>query len=153
MLVLAPITRDNLPDALGVRLTPAESHRVAPAALMLAKCHDRPGALVWHPFLIAERGEPVGIVAVSIDRDDRLGGAQSAWVHNLLIQAEAQGRGLGRAAVAAILDWLAAEHPSVRRVGLNVRAGNDAAFALYSSFGFGDVGRTRDGRTIMLLEV
>jgi len=154
MLSLDPITRDNLPDARGVRVDsgPRDPPVRSAADIMLEKCLARSRGQVWHPFLIRKAGAPVGIVAVSIDRVDRLGGAQSAWVHNFIIDGEEQGQGIGRGALAAIFDWLRREHPAVRRVGLNVRQGNAAALALYSSVGFGPVGRTRDGREIMLIE-
>ena len=64
------------------------------------------------------------------------------------IHPEAQGRGLGRAMMQALLAWARdpPRHPEgrprpVRRVELYVRADNDRALALYQSLGFTVEGR------------
>lgn len=157
MLTLDRITRDNWHEALGIRVQPEKLAWVASAEpvamILLAKCQVRPDGQVWHPFLLRADETAVGIVGIGVDPDDAAGGTQSAWVHHFLIDSEVQGRGLGREAMLAMFAWLRREHPTIRRVGLNVLAGNAAAFALYSSLGFAPLGLTRDEQTIMLAEL
>lgn len=56
-----------------------------------------------------------------------------------------QGRGLGRAALAACCADFAARHPDRPLLALNVHACNHAALALYLRAGFADSGETLPG--------
>lgn len=63
------------------------------------------------------------------------------------IHPKAQGLGLGRALVEALLQWAdtspPGEEPPIERVELYVRADNPRAIALYRSVGFEEEGRRR----------
>ena len=51
-----------------------------------------------------------------------------------------QGRGVGRALLASLIDWARAA-PAVEKIELHVRASNAAAQALYRKLGFAEIGR------------
>lgn len=51
-----------------------------------------------------------------------------------------QGRGVGRALLARLIDWARAA-PAVEKIELHVRASNAAAQALYRKLGFAEIGR------------
>ena len=53
-----------------------------------------------------------------------------------------QGRGIGRALLASLIDW-AKQAPAVEKIELHVRASNERAQALYRSMGFTEMGRWR----------
>lgn len=51
-----------------------------------------------------------------------------------------QGRGVGRALLAGLIEWARAA-PAVEKIELHVRASNAAAQALYRKLGFAEIGR------------
>jgi GNAT superfamily N-acetyltransferase len=64
-------------------------------------------------------------------------------LEDLFVQADARGSGLGRALVSATLDR--ARVRGVRRIELDCNEANDAAQALYASFGFSSIVTGRYG--------
>jgi RimJ/RimL family protein N-acetyltransferase len=58
------------------------------------------------------------------------------------VRRDWRGRGVGRALLAAAIDW--AERAGKRRIELHVYARNAAAIHLYEAFGFAHEGRRRD---------
>ena len=147
MRELVAITNDNWADALAIRVQPDRLAYVAsiePVALiLLAKAAVNPDGQVWHPLLLLADGVPVGIVGVGI-------GGDVAWVHHVLIDAEHQGRGHGRALMKLVAAWVPAW---VTRLGLNVVPANEVGWALYASLGFETIGVTLDGQNITMAHV
>lgn len=74
-------------------------------------------------------GRPSGMVSATAPDEDRCVDLISMWVAPF-----ARGRGVGDALVAGVIDW-SREH-GMRRIALDVTAGNDRAIALYSRHGF-----------------
>ena len=110
---------------------------------MLGRLSDRD---VW--FVAEEAGRVVGQATLG-----RLGPSLLAHVAQLAVEVhpDAQGRGIGRALCAAVID--AADRSGVVRLELFVRADNDRAIALYRKFGFEAEGThrayaLRDGRYV-----
>lgn len=60
----------------------------------------------------------------------------------IAVAAHARGRGVGRTLMRAVLPW--ARRVGVRKIRLDVRAGNEAAIALYRSEGYRVEGVERD---------
>lgn len=58
----------------------------------------------------------------------------------IMVAADARGRGIGKALMAACVDW-AASNPQIEKLGLSVFATNDRAIAMYRAFGFVEEGR------------
>lgn len=144
MRELVPITNDNWQDALAIRVQPDRLAFVAsiePVALiLLAKAAVNPDGQVWHPLLLLADGVPVGIVGVGLRGD-------VAWVHHVLISAQFQGQGHGRALMKLVAQWVPS---TVTRLGLNVVPANEVGWALYESLGFETVGVTLDGQNITM---
>jgi len=144
MRELVPITNDNWQDALAIRVQPDRLAFVAsiePVALiLLAKAAVNPDGQVWHPLLLLADGVPVGIVGVGL-------GGDVAWVHHVLISAQFQGQGHGRALMKLVAQWVPS---TVTRLGLNVVPANEVGWALYESLGFETVGVTLDGQNITM---
>ena len=147
MAELVPITAENWRAALEIRVQEERLPWVAsvqPVALiLLAKCAVNPDGQVWHPMLLLDDGEPVGVVGVGVKGD-------VAWVHHVLIDEKAQGRGYGRALMKLVAAWVP---DSVTRLGLNVVPSNEVAWKLYASLGFVPVGITTDDQVITMAYV
>jgi len=158
MLSLAPLGPHNWRESLTMTVQPERQawvSSVSPVALMLlAKSYIRPDGQVWHPFALESDGVMVGVLGVGID-DPEAGPSvpQTAWLHHVLIDVPAQGRGYGRAAMGAVGRWIATQHPSVSVVGLCVLPENEIALGLYRSLGFEPLGETTDGQVILVTTV
>jgi ribosomal-protein-alanine N-acetyltransferase len=86
-------------------------------------------------FLVAEADDNVVGYAVALEAADE------GEILNLAVAEAGRRRGLGRALVEAIVAALSDR--GVRQVYLEVRESNAPARALYSEFGFKEVGRRR----------
>ena len=83
-------------------------------------------------------GEPAGMVG-AITNDDGAVELISLWV-----SPGFRGRGVGDAAVRAVLHWAGVNYPGFSAV-LSVKAANDRAIALYARHGFVKAGPSPDG--------
>jgi len=79
-------------------------------------------------FAAMLNGRPVGLIGAQRDSD------ASVYLYSLWLEPAVRRRGLGRALVAAAVDWARAR--GVRTVTLRVHAGNDAATEVYRGLGF-----------------
>lgn len=80
-----------------------------------------------------ERGEPLGLIALHPDADYFTGHLR-AYVDILVVAAEAEGRGVGRALMEHAEAW--ARQHDCREVVLDVFAGNASARAFYERCGY-----------------
>src|SRR4051794_16279474 len=96
-VALAEVTRENVEAVCLLRRGEGQEPLVAPAAQTVAeaKCYE-PGA--WLRAITFE-GRPIGVVWVQTDDTP-------PYLVRFMIDAGFQGRGIGRAAVALILDEL-----------------------------------------------
>lgn len=85
--------------------------------------------------LVAELDrQVVGFVTVSQHR--HWAGDTDAYIGELVVAPDYEGRGIGKALVRAALDW--ARSQGYQRVAVATGAANTAARALYASLGFDD---------------
>jgi ribosomal protein S18 acetylase RimI-like enzyme len=84
-------------------------------------------------YRILSGGETAGYAALTFGWSLEWGG-RDAFVDELYLEPERRGRGLGRAALRALIE--AARAAGVRALHLEVEAGNAAGQALYRSEGF-----------------
>lgn len=99
-----------------------------------ARIQDMPaGPATADLFLVAEwHGEVVGNAGLTSFAAVR---RRHAMGLGLAVATHAQGHGVGRALMAAVIDW--ADHwAQVLRIELTVYTDNERAIALYRSFGF-----------------
>jgi len=111
---------------------------VAPVAWYLCLCHYEG---VWHPLAIVDGGEVIGHVMWGLDPDEG-----SYWIGGLVIAAERQRRGYGRAAVTSLIGRL--REQGAMQAGISYHAGNARARALYLSLGFRETGERSEGEVV-----
>jgi ribosomal protein S18 acetylase RimI-like enzyme len=113
---------------------PSEAGGIDHTLRLIRDCARHPTSM----FLVARDG--AAIVGFVVARPGALARMQHAPKLEIIVDATARGRGVGRALMAACVDW-ARSTPMVEKLGLSVFADNAAAIALYRSFGFRDEGR------------
>lgn len=136
---LREVTADNWRDV--IRIEPREDQRrfVASVAYYLNLCHYGED---WRPLALYQGGEPVGFAMWGFDAQE-----ESYWIGGLVIDAEHQGKGYGRAAMEALLDHLAAQ-PGYREAALSCDAENTVARRLYASLRFVETGERADNELV-----
>jgi RimJ/RimL family protein N-acetyltransferase len=82
--------------------------------------------------------KPIGQV-----RFDRL--EHERWEQSVTVAPSARGRGLGRALIAAGIEWLWATHPDARVVQASVRTHNHRSLRAFEACGFEAEGGAEDG--------
>jgi diamine N-acetyltransferase len=142
-LTVVELTADNVGDVLAVEPAPEQLRHVNPVAWYVARsAHER----VWHPVGLATAdGQIVGFAEWARDESDG-----SYGLGGIVVDRRHQGRGLGRAALDALVAHLRAQ-PAPGPIGLTVHADNDRARGLYARYGFVDTGETLDGELVMVL--
>jgi len=136
---LRDVNADNWRDV--VRIEPRQDQRqfVASVAYYLDLCHYGED---WRPLALYREGEPVGFAMWAFDDSE-----DSHWIGGLVIGAEHQGKGYGRAAMEALLDYLA-EQPGYREAALSCDPENTVARRLYASLGFVETGERVDDELV-----
>jgi len=147
---LEPLDPSNWRRALQIRCNPDQVKFVAdhePVALViLSKSYIRPGGLTWEPFGIVAGDTMVGVVALAHSE-------MKCEMLHLLIDRSYQGRGLGKAAVTAIVHQIRRELPDCKELTLTVHPRNERAQRLYRSVGFQTTGRQRDGEPVFQMKL
>jgi GNAT superfamily N-acetyltransferase len=95
-----------------------------------------------------ERGAPAGGVAQLRFRYGLWRSGGDCLLEDLFVAPPARGAGLGRALVRASIDR--ARVRGCRRIELDVNERNEAAIALYESFGFSALANAYDGRDLYM---
>jgi diamine N-acetyltransferase len=132
---IRPITGDNFRDVLDLEVTHEQSAWVAPTSRYLAVCAYGGN---WHPMGIYTDDNPIGFAMWAYDPADR-----SHWIGGFLVDRSQQGRGHGRAAMLAIMDYLRASEGATS-LALSYAPDNAVARRLYASLGFVETGE-REG--------
>ena len=142
-LTVVGLTADNVENVLAVSAFPEQLQYVNPVAWYVARSAYQH---VWHPVgLATEDGDVVGFAEWAYDESDgtySLGG--------ITIDQRQQGRGLGRAALDALVAHLLAQ-PVPGVVALTVHADNERARGLYERYGFAATGEVIEDELVMVL--
>jgi diamine N-acetyltransferase len=144
-VTLAEITDDNWRAVADV--APHDDQRRFVAALgarylLLSMRGD-----LWHSLAVLAGDTVAGHVMWAYDAEDG-----SHWIGGMLIDAPQQGKGVGRAALAAIIDHLSGM-PGAREIRLSYHPENKAAAALYETAGFRPTGDVEDEEIVVSLPV
>ncbi|WP_432254875.1 GNAT family N-acetyltransferase [Limimaricola sp. AA108-03] len=136
-VTLAPLDPAHLPVLRGLAPHPAQEQFSGSAAAILA---DPRESVAFH--VILSGGVPVGLFKTDSDYEDGRHFAEAgAWgLRGVMIDARAQGRGIGRAAFAALPPYLRRSHPGLRRIWLTVNCRNPVARRIYLRGGWIDDG-------------
>src|SRR3954466_203238 len=137
---LRPVTKDDFRAVIKLEVAPGQTDFVAPNVVGIAETHIYPQA---EPRAVYADGELVGFVL--LHPGDRAG---EHLLVRLMIDQRFQGRGLGRQALEAAVEYAAREHKA-ESVRLSFVPSNDRARALYLSAGFEETGEVDDGETVM----
>jgi RimJ/RimL family protein N-acetyltransferase len=143
-LTLHPVGTVNRADALALEVGEAQLAYVSPVATMLETTQNHLGV---HPYAVCVGDKAVGFFLLNFDPAStaHYRAAQGVGLEGFLIDLSEQGKGYGKATVAAIKELLAREHPDVREVNLTVNLSNAAAIRSYLGSGFEDTGRLYHG--------
>lgn len=137
-----PIDGGNFREALDLEVTDEQSAWVASTARYLALCAY---GGVWHPLGLYADEVMVGFAMWARDPGDG-----SHWIGGFLVDRRHQGRGHGRAAMLATLDFLRREEGATT-YALSYRPDNVVAKRLYASLGFVETGETEDEEVVARL--
>jgi ribosomal protein S18 acetylase RimI-like enzyme len=132
----APVDAGNRAAVLDLHVHPAQDRYVGAIADLLADAQACAGCL---PLVILEQSRAVGFVRIEADAGSVAGqplAVPSLGLRAFFIDARHQHRGLGTAALHALLAMLAPRYPHARGVALRVDADNRPALALYRRAGF-----------------
>jgi diamine N-acetyltransferase len=142
-VVLEPVSDRNRRAILALELLPGQQDFVASNADSLEEAGEDGDAV---PRAIVADGRVVGFLMYDASNDDE------ANIYRFMIDRREQGRGLGRAGIAAALGEIAGL-THVRKVSICYEPANTAAKQLYASFGFVEQGLDEDGEMIAELDL
>lgn len=131
-MTVRPASPADLPAILSVAEQSPEAPHWPAAAWPTFLNPEVPGPALVRTCLVAEaEGTILGFAAVSALLD---GQENRCELESIAVAPAARRQGIASALLQAILRW--AESQGARQLGLEVRAGNAAALALYRRFGF-----------------
>jgi diamine N-acetyltransferase len=139
---LKDVTADNWEAVVELELADGQEDLVASNLYSLAESKFDPDA---RPRAVYAGDHVVGFLMYDVQQTkDRQG---KASIYRFMIDRKHQGRGYGRAALAAALAEIRAL-PGMRKVSIRYVPDNPVAKPFYASFGFREVGRDDDGEII-----
>ncbi|BAL90193.1 putative GCN5-related N-acetyltransferase [Actinoplanes missouriensis 431] len=143
VLTLESVTPDNYDACVSLEVHPEQAGFVAPNVDSLARAYVWPDG---EARLVCLDGTPVGFVL--FHPIDEKAPERGHSIVRFMIDQRFQGRGLGRRALAAALDWIA-EHQRVDTVQLSVEPDNVKALAFYRAAGFTETGEVDEGELVL----
>ena len=137
-VILEPIDRSNYRALFNMNLRDEQIAFVTPARWTLARCYVRQfGDNFEHlPHLIRAGEGVVGYTTTACDPNS----VDDYWIDDIMIAADHQGKGYGRAAMLEVLKMILARYPRCRAVQLTCFRTNTTAASLYTSLGFEPTG-------------
>ncbi|WP_061290147.1 GNAT family N-acetyltransferase [Herbidospora cretacea] len=150
-VTLRPVTDDNRAEVTALRVAPAQEEYVASVADSLADAERYPEAMPRHWAIYADE-TPVGFLMISDNvppGDPGILGPYFLW--RLLVDAEHQRRGYGRAALAALGGYLSTR-PGATELLTSVHPGETGSpMGFYLRLGFQDTGADHEGERVLRL--
>ncbi len=142
MITLRPITRENFRACIDLKTTPEQEPFVATNVVSIAQAYVEPAFV---PRAIYDDETLVGFLMYGRDAET---GAD--WIFRLMIGAEYQGRGYGRAALQQALGLLRRQ-PDSKEILISYMPENIGAERMYASLGFVPTGAIEHGEVIARL--
>jgi diamine N-acetyltransferase len=140
---LEQINGENWYQCSQLEVRPEQRGLVSSNLLCIAEVQFHPG---WGAFAIYENDQMVGFTMYEDDADQG-----EWWISALMIAAEHQGRGYGKAAVQALTELV--RDRGCRELRVGYADGNLAARALYKSIGFSELGLDDEGDMVVCLSL
>lgn len=132
---LGQITRENWYECSQLEVKPEQRPFVTSNLLCIAEMQFYPS---WGAYAIYYKDQMVGFVMYEHDQEQ-----DKWWISALMIAADHQGKGYGRAAVQALIPRMMQR--GCREIWVGYADDNIPARALYSGLGFTEVGLDDEG--------
>ncbi|MDH3190154.1 MAG: GNAT family N-acetyltransferase [Acidimicrobiia bacterium] len=133
-VTLQPITEDNVGAVYELKVRPDQEQFVAPnpwsMAQALAECE-----IAWPRAILAD-DQVVGFLMLEIDPNEEDG--RNFWLWRLMVDANHQGKGFGRAALSLAVDEL--RHRGAEELYTSWVPGDGSPEPFYLEFGFEPTG-------------
>ena len=136
---LREVTKETIWAVMGVEVAEDQQHLVAPTAMSIAEAYFEPKA--WFRAIYAD-DQPVGFIMLFDDPD-----APKYYVWRLLIGADHQRKGYGRAAVGHLIDYVRTR-PGATELRVSWVPGPGSPEPFYLDLGFEPTGEM-DGREVV----
>jgi diamine N-acetyltransferase len=143
-ITLRDITRANWRECISLETTPEQRGFVASNAISLAQAAYE---TEWMPRAIYADEVMVGFVMYGLSREEPV-----FWIMRLMVDAQHQGKGYGRAAMEEVLRGLKRQ-PDCAQLAISYEPENGGARALYLSLGFRETGEVLYGETVARMPV
>jgi len=141
---LMPVTRDNWENAISLEVCQYQARFVASNVYSLAESKIFPECV---PMAVYADGQMVGFMMYALDQED-----QKYWICRLMIDYNFQGKGLGRLALKAAIEYLS-NLDGCDEIRLSIQPDNAIAEKLYLSVGFKHTGDIVDDEYVMALKI
>jgi len=138
---LTPVDKDNWRAVTKLKVKDDQSAWVAPNWYSIIEAIFEDGEI--ESLAILADGEIVGYMMAEVDT----GKDRALKIHRLMVAPAHQGKGIGRAALNALLDRYR-DHADIDRSLISFVPGNDGAAHLYRRVGFVDTGQIHDGEHV-----
>ena len=137
---LREITPENFKECIDLKVADEQSSFVASNLMSIAQAKIYPSR---HPMAVYTGEKMVGFVMFGHDSDDG-----KFYLGRLMIAAEHQGKGYGKATVLAVIEKLR-ENPDCREIYLSFVPENTHAERVYEKIGFERTGEISEGEIVM----
>lgn len=143
-VTLRPITRDNLWAVVDLKLHPDQENLIEDNVASIANAYVEP---TFVPLAVYAGDDLVGFAMYG---QHPTTGAW--WVIRIMIDRDHQGKGLGRAAMEALIETMA-ERVGCEEVVSSTLPSNAAMAGLFTSLGFRPTGEIEDGEPLVSLRL
>lgn len=144
IIELREITMENFRECINLSVAEHQKGFVASNIYSLAEAKADG---VSNPLAIYAGEEMVGFIMYCFDPK-----AETGYIDRLMVAADHQGRGYGRAGMVEVIDRLQ-NTPGCRRIRTSYEPTNFVAESLYESLGFRKTGEIDGGEIVEVLEV
>lgn len=144
LIELREITMENFREC--IKLDVAEHQRGFVASNMYSLAEAKADG-VSNPLAIYADGQMVGFTMYCFEPENNLG-----YIDRLMVGADYQGRGYGRAAMLEVIQRLQ-NTPGCQRIRTSFEPTNAIAASLYKSLGFQETGEIDEGEVVVVLDV
>ncbi len=142
---LREVTRDTLREILRLEVAPHQKGFVATNAISIAQAHFHP-EVAWFRGIYAG-DEPAGFVML---HDEPAASKYYLW--RFMIDHRWQGRGVGRRALALLVDYVRGR-PGVTELLTSCVPGEGTPIPFYEKAGFVQTGEVDDGELVLRLDL
>jgi diamine N-acetyltransferase len=144
LIELREITMENFREV--IKLSVAEHQKGFVASNMYSLAEAKADG-VSNPLAIYAGDQMVGFTMYCFDPDTGTG-----YIDRLMVAADHQGRGYGRAAMMTVINRLR-KTPGCRLIRTSFEPTNAVAESLYESLGFRKTGEIEHGEVVMVIKV